>query len=73
MVIPDPVDELIRAVITISNGAYYLWKPEEAWKDVDKSVLPDLEMAKSLVREKMGDEYADRLETNFEGTWTSSA
>lgn len=72
MVIPEPTDELIRAVITLTNGARYLWKPEEAWEGVDKSVLPDLETAKSLVREKMGDEYTDRLLTNFEGTWNGA-
>lgn len=69
MKIHDNVDELCRAVITVTNGTDYLWNPEDAWDGVDKSILPDLETAKVLLREQMGDEYIDRLLINFDGTW----
>eukprot|EP00177_Eucheuma_denticulatum_P000352 GFKZ01000604.1.p1 GENE.GFKZ01000604.1~~GFKZ01000604.1.p1 ORF type:complete len:459 (+),score=70.60 GFKZ01000604.1:445-1821(+) len=65
MVVPEGVNEIVNAMIVVTKGAEYLWDPEAAWKGVDRSVFPDRTQALRLLREKMGEQFAERLLKSF--------
>lgn len=63
---PNGVEELLRAMIKVTKGNEFLWKPEQAWNGLDKGILPDRKEGLNIVRERMGDEFAEAVEMNFE-------
>lgn len=65
MVIPEDADLLTRAMIQLTRGYDWLWTPEKAWLDVPYGALPEPEEAEAVLRERMGDEFVEKLRINF--------
>lgn len=67
LVIPDGVDEAIKAMVTITKAKDWLWDPENALKGLADDAFPDLNEAKSILKDVMGEEYLNTILTNFKG------
>lgn len=65
MVVPEDTDDLVKAMIQLTRGFEWLWNVEAAWKDIPMGALPSAEVAEATLREKIGNEFVDRVKANF--------
>lgn len=65
LVMPENLNQVVNAMIVVTRGKDFLWQKEKAWQDVDETVFPDRKQAVEIVRQYVGEEFADALDKNF--------
>lgn len=63
--IPGNVEDLVKALIVMTDATPWLLSPKQAWKDRGDDFLPNGAIAEKVLRAALGDEYVEGIVKSF--------